>query len=399
MRIKTFKYEKWNKHQIYIFGAGHDGKIIAMELEKKGVTDYLFIDNNLNNQLDNCVQLHEVEKEQNINILLGSAKYMMEMYEEVMAHYKHYNIFTCEDLYISGIRDVHNHILEDVYSFFAYRSEKIKFLANISEKGWYLPHLDVVVTEYCSLKCEGCCSLMPLYNNPKNSKREICLEALDNLFKTNCYIGNVNFIGGEPLINQKLIKELLDRYSKNEHIGAFQIITNGTIVPDDELIAAIDCSNLYFIFSNYGALSRNQEEAVCKLERNNIIAGVEQKSDLNVENNTLWVDYGEVKDWKHEDDVVKKMYDMCMDGKTCTTLINGMLCVCSRIAHAINLGLISKELKGNYVSLLNDDINKYSVDCIRERCKELINQKQYPSGCQYCNKIERVPIERGKQKK
>lgn len=118
MGVKAFKCEKWNKHQIYVFGAGHDGKIIAMGLEKEGITDYIFIDNNLYAQLDNCVQLEKVKKEQTINILLGSTKYMREMYEEIIEYYREYNIFTCEDLYMKGIQDVHNHILEDVYSFF-----------------------------------------------------------------------------------------------------------------------------------------------------------------------------------------------------------------------------------------------------------------------------------------
>ena len=75
-----------------------------------------------------------------------------------------------------------------------------------------------MITEICTLNCEACGSLMPLYKAPRNCNRDVVIESLDNLLSTGCHIGCIDLIGGEPLLNQELMREILLRYKDEERI-------------------------------------------------------------------------------------------------------------------------------------------------------------------------------------
>lgn len=102
-----------------------------------------------------------------------------------------------------------------------------------------IPYVEIVLTTKCTLRCESCNNLMQYFTS-KN--QYICtldgiLESLDRLLENVESIQRLRIIGGEPLIFKDL-PQLVNAIEKRRKIRAFDIATNGTIVPKDELLHA-----------------------------------------------------------------------------------------------------------------------------------------------------------------
>lgn len=103
-----------------------------------------------------------------------------------------------------------------------------------------MPYFELVLTTRCTLRCESCYNLMQ-YFSPKNTYTctfEGIKAALDSLFKVIDSVRNVRIIGGEPLLFKDIAKvvEYLDKESK---VKSFNIVTNGTIKPKQDLLQAL----------------------------------------------------------------------------------------------------------------------------------------------------------------
>jgi len=178
----------------------------------------------------------------------------------------------------------------------------------------------------------------------------------------------------------------------------FQTITNGTIIPNEDTLRAMRSNGrFYVIFSNYGDLSRKQDEAVRVFSQYGIESVIIEEKDITSNNNTLWIDYGEVKHYSFSEEKHQKMFDECIDGKTCTILMNGKLFICPRIAHGVNLGLIPESLKRCKVDLSNEALRGMEWENVKERCIQYLFDKQYPLACEYCNRDAGILVKRAKQ--
>lgn len=103
-----------------------------------------------------------------------------------------------------------------------------------------IPYFELVLTTRCTLRCESCYNLMQ-YFSPKNTYTctfEGIKAALDSLFGVIDCVKNVRIIGGEPLLFKDIAKvvEYLDKESK---VKSFNIVTNGTIKPKQDLLQAL----------------------------------------------------------------------------------------------------------------------------------------------------------------
>jgi uncharacterized protein len=107
------------------------------------------------------------------------------------------------------------------------------------------PHLILLVTEQCNLRCKYC-AYSGIYTNQrthsdKNMSKETAQKAIDNYFIFFRNVKNVNvtaqptiaFYGGEPLMNFDVIKFAID-YAKNIYHGeiVFSITTNAILLTE-----------------------------------------------------------------------------------------------------------------------------------------------------------------------
>ena len=108
------------------------------------------------------------------------------------------------------------------------------------------------ITSRCTLKCKHCNMFMPYYKEHVDYTAKDILEDLELLFRHVDYIVAYRILGGEPLINNELedmIKQIGDRYGNR--IGNIGIITNGTLLPDEQLIEISKKYNVKYDFSDY----------------------------------------------------------------------------------------------------------------------------------------------------
>ena len=93
---------------------------------------------------------------------------------------------------------------------------------------------------------------MPYYREHVDYTAKDILEDLELLFRHVDYIVAYEILGGEPLINGELadmIRQIGDRYGNR--IGNIGIITNGTLLPDEQLIEISKKYNVKYDFSDY----------------------------------------------------------------------------------------------------------------------------------------------------
>lgn len=100
-----------------------------------------------------------------------------------------------------------------------------------------LSKIDTVITSRCSLKCINC----NMFIGHAAESRDIELDSLkrnfDIFFDSVDYVYEYTLLGGEPFIHKNLteiISYIGETYG--ERIGRINLISNGTIVPNDEVI-------------------------------------------------------------------------------------------------------------------------------------------------------------------
>ena len=248
-----------------------------------------------------------------------------------------------------------------------------------------LLHLDLVITECCSLKCRDCSNLMQYYHTPQNLPSDDVIKDLDTLLGS-INVGELKILGGEPFVNPKVLSSVLRYLSvvPAQKFGSVKIITNGTILPSADCIDVMKNNpKSEVVFSNYGKLSSHQNEMIEICRDNGIRYTV-------MDDTFYWIDFGPAKKHDETDKFVRRQYENCYNRKNCNTLYRGKLYVCPRQAHGIHLGLIS-EVKGEYVDLY--DPTNSDPYTLRQAVIALVRRTKPVSACSYClyGKFRHVP--------
>lgn len=144
------------------------------------------------------------------------------------------------------------------------------------------------VTTRCTLKCKHCNMFVPYYKNYIEYSFEELKRNIDLLFKSVDYVFAYQFLGGEPLLNPELVKviEYIGEHYK-DRIGSIEIVTNGTIVPNESLRQISRKYNVTYLISDYSNSVHYQDRldrVVSCLKENGV------KSNLNSSLN--WLDFG-----------------------------------------------------------------------------------------------------------
>ena len=81
----------------------------------------------------------------------------------------------------------------------------------------------MVLTEKCSLKCDGCSNLMQYYAKPIDEDFEQCIKSIDKFLNTVDYVFEIRVLGGEPFM-YKRIYEVIEHLYKYDNYGKIQSI-------------------------------------------------------------------------------------------------------------------------------------------------------------------------------
>lgn len=216
--------------------------------------------------------------------------------------------------------------------------ERANFVRNqmnsIGKNEFVLPYLPVYLTTRCSLNCEKCNNLMPLFHGRAFdfswTKTKVSLDILLSEMKELIFC---ELVGGEPFLNKDL-GEILDYVGENRKIRQVVIITNGTIIPDGQMIERLKKYNILVRVSDYGIFAK-MSAFVAKLDD----AGV----NVRIQQDMKWNDGGGINQRSRGHKALKQQYNHCEFSLKCKYLCEDRLFSCARAASLYHLGLFDSQ--------------------------------------------------------
>ena len=287
-----------------------------------------------------------------------------------LAFYKHY----------------HEHIMfklqNEVFDRFSLPIDQKTFDSEILYKKITIPYMDFSITTLCSLSCKDCTEWIPYLKEKKIFSFDEIKKWLDNLFNNIEYVCFITILGGEPFLNPelyKIVKYLLYLQSVG-YIGYIRIVTNGTIVPKDNVIKLLSESDVLVNISDYKNTGNNIKKLVEIFNQNNV--------KYFYANDFKWTDLGRPNGKKKLSyEQLSYYFETCFI-KDCALFIEGKLYHCGRTY------IVEKNGWDNPKDNEMIDFNtKYSKESIINKIL-LFYSKTMLSTCAYCNEPQNSkPIE------
>lgn len=250
-----------------------------------------------------------------------------------------------------------------------------------------MPSVYLCVTFRCSLKCKLCVNYTPYYKKPYHPTLEHLYQSIDRYFEIVDHVGCFSISGGEPLLRRDLPQIIQKLRQYENRMDRLEIITNGTIIPLDELIGELKGFEikLNLMVDDYGPDKSVHALAAYKkfqeIKGANVILRDYHSEDMHCGG---WVDHGIRTDSVQKSpEEAKGLFKKCAYPQKlafCPSIVDGKIYSCSQQRRAIELGLV--EAAPSEVFDLFD--SSQSDASIKERINALYNTDML-SACAYCN--------------
>lgn len=240
-----------------------------------------------------------------------------------------------------------------------------KHMEEIKDGELVIPYLPLYLTTNCSLNCEKCNNLIPMFHGKAcDFSWEKTKKALERILSRLKELIFCELVGGEPFLN-KDFEEILDFVMHQDIIRQIVVVTNGTVIPKDSIIEKLKKSRALVRISDYG-LFESMSKLVAKLDK----AGV----NIRIQQDMKWNDPGGVNRRGKSREEIKCQYNRCEFSMKCKYLCEDKLFTCARAASLYMLGIT--EAKGDMITISEetkreDILNFYLHD--------------YGEVCDYCD--------------
>ena len=110
----------------------------------------------------------------------------------------------------------------------------------------------MLISSICNLNCRDCLNFNPYIKNHYNPNFNELKMDIDTFFSVINLVYYFQITGGEPLLSKNLIpvlKYINDNYS--DRIVRLELVTNGTVMPSDELCQFLSENNIYVYLDDY----------------------------------------------------------------------------------------------------------------------------------------------------
>lgn len=136
-----------------------------------------------------------------------------------------------------------------------------------------LKRFELDVTDRCSLKCKHCSAMMQYYKNPQHVPADTVIKDYERMLEIIDWTDDILIMGGEPFLHPELnriLRAVLENPLTDKKVGTVKIMTNATILPNEEIIKTLSGTNVVVGMSNYKANSRSLDKIVEAFNSNNI---------------------------------------------------------------------------------------------------------------------------------
>lgn len=304
--------------------------------------------------------------------------------EALAEHREDYLILTGSTSYqtyleVTGYRDLSGFyspvaIMQDAFKKGAYAESFFQFLYEQSEKT-YLAGLEIMLTTRCSLQCRDCANLIP-YHHEEQIRNEQVLAGIKRLFDTIDGIGMLKLLGGEPLLAQPLLIDIVKLLQKEHYKKALvvRIITNGTVLFQKETLKTLSKYPLVTVYiSDYGKHSTKIDLLMEQMDAWKI-------PYVRNGDNLIWQDFGHPLETYGSQEEVELRYRECHLKEKCLTLLNGSLYHCPRAANGEALGFYG-ENPCEKINLLEENM---IPDELKKKIHAWYHENDAICACRFC---------------
>ena len=253
-----------------------------------------------------------------------------------------------------------------------FAADKAKRILNTQKPNYLtIKHIDIVITDRCSMKCRDCANLMQFYVKPENSDINLLLKSVDRLMQCVDKLYEFRVIGGEPFMNKEIYK-IVNKLVEYNNAEIIAIFTNATIIPKGNNLECLINDKVHLQITNYGKLSKKHDEIVALLDKNN----VKYVSDRL----KLWDDIGRIKYEKKNEKQLNELFTNCC-ANDIYTLLDGTLYKCPVSAHGTKLKAIPYNADFDGINLNNEHI---SLNELKSQLIDFHDNNKYVTACNYC---------------
>lgn len=247
-----------------------------------------------------------------------------------------------------------------------------------------LERIAVMVTERCNLRCRLCAPMTPYWENTKDIPLERLKQAMEELFSIVGKVGkfSIGGGGGEPLLSKSLPGFLEQLLQYQDRVDKFDIVTNGTVVPDERLLGVLEKFNdMKVIVDDYGAGVSVNFERACQALEGAAIPNERRKNNAETAHCDGWFDMLAVMDPPRTEEQAKEIFDQCIFSRDlrCNVVYDGKIFPCSRAVAFHRLEQIPKD-KDIYMDLFDQD---KTAEEKRDELLRHIRAEFFPA-CAYC---------------
>ncbi|MBP5605904.1 MAG: 4Fe-4S cluster-binding domain-containing protein [Ruminiclostridium sp.] len=363
---------------IVIYGAGFQGLLTAFLLKKQNIDVICFAD---------------VDKRKQGTLYYGlpviSPEEMTEKYRDKTVIVTPYSL---ENVWEHLKNDLHLKNLVTPFSLFLdFYTDGFDKLPEIPE--WYHPDTvnfnierflikcvnvltdheifcyELSVTERCSLRCRNCVSLMPCYEKPVDfNYNDLLNDILKLIENRTIYILIIE--GGEPFL-WKPLAEFLTELCKHSNIMRIYPITNGTIIPDKNLLKALSDPKITVRISDYGTYSKT-DKLVSLFRENRIDYWLQLQ---------IWNELSAYTLKEHNKEEMEKVILSCckLQFTGGVYIKNGRLYICPNQGNLDELGIFKAE-EGSFV-----DLRKENSKELQEEIDRFLRNRPVGALCRHCN--------------
>jgi MoaA/NifB/PqqE/SkfB family radical SAM enzyme len=227
--------------------------------------------------------------------------------------------------------------------------------------------LEINVTDRCTLRCKGCANLMQFFTKPSDYDFKTFRSDFVKTMTMVSYVKQIRIIGGEPLLYRHLGPLLLFLRQYRRKYSSVLLITNGTLLPSEKLLARFKQTKVLVQISNYGKLSVRMDELKTALKAYKIPFS---SSSLPWTANSQLIDGDEVTEAQ-----AAAKYRACTAG--CNHIRDGRFYHCPFLQGADILRAIPHDPR-DYIDLLDSKVTK-------ETLKQYKSKDNVPPGCRWCS--------------
>lgn len=360
--------------EIFLWGAGKVGSVVAHALLQRGVDFEAFIDSAKDKQGKSYYGHKIISPE--------------EFYEK---HREAVVICSCafpnilDEIKEKGIRKAYDPVfLLKEFDFEGYQGEiTIEFARRSVEnalrncalyygKGILVERLLFPVTDKCSLNCKLCEAYIPYHKHPQNDSLKMIVDSYNRVMDVCKTVDCIDILGGEPLVHPDIC-EIAKFFVEDERCRKVTVISNGTIIPSADLLNILKSSKCTFRISDYGKLSSKKDQLLDLFDR--------EKIQYEVTNYQCWDNIPQIQILDQTDKQLDAKFAECT-ANACY-IKHGKLFCCSFVTalSALDEELIPN-LESNYVELLDQE-----KDVVRKKIENYIYQlrvRRHIDACKYC---------------